>query len=121
STEGHTYRRYWKGHYLSELSDGAIEALVDGDPADATMPGVSLQDYGGAIADVDDDATAFSHRRTRFEYVAATTWSDPGEDRPRMGAARREAGRLHPFGDRSEEHTAELQALTHLVCRLLPV
>jgi FAD/FMN-containing dehydrogenase len=97
SVEGHAYRRYWKGHYLPELSDGAIGALVDRDPADATLPLAGLQAYGGAIADVDEDATAFSHRQTRFEYVAAASWSDPGEDGPRMSAARREAAKLDPF------------------------
>ena len=97
SIEGYAYRRYWKGHYLPELSDGAIGALVDRDPADAILPNVSLQAYGGAIADVDEDATAFSHRRTRFEYVAAAAWSDPGEDGLRMGAARRAAAKLDPF------------------------
>ena len=97
SIEGHAYRRYWKGHYLPDLSDGAIGALVDRDPADATLPGLSLQAYGGAIADVDDDATAFSHRRTRFEYVAGVKWSDPGEDSLRMTAAQREAAKLDPF------------------------
>ena len=97
SIEGHAYRRYWKGHYLPGLPDGAIGALVDRDLADATLPGLSLQAYGGAIAEVDDDATAFSHRRTRFEYVAAVKWSDPGEDSMRMGAARQEAAKLDPF------------------------
>ena len=97
SIEGYSYRRYWKGHYLHELSDGAIAALVERDPADATLPGVSLQAYGGAIADVDDDATAFSHRGTHFEYVAAVKWTDPGEDSLRMGAARRTAAKLDPF------------------------
>ena len=72
SIEGHTRRRYWKGHYLPGLSDGAI-------------------------ADVDDDATAFSHRRARFEYVAAVGWSDPAEDGLRMGAARQAAAKLEPF------------------------
>ena len=97
SIEGHAYRRYWKGHYLPGLSDGAIGALVDRDPGDAGLPGVSLQAYGGAIFDVDDDATAFGHRRTRFEYVAAVKWSDPGEDSLRMGAARQAAAKLDPF------------------------
>jgi FAD/FMN-containing dehydrogenase len=97
SIEGHAYRRYWKGHYLRDLSDGAISAIVDRDPADATLPGVSLQAYGGAIADVGEDATAFSHRHTRFEYVAAVKWSDPGEDILRMGAARQTAAKLDPF------------------------
>jgi FAD/FMN-containing dehydrogenase len=97
SVEGHAYRRYWKGHYLPELSDDAIGALADRDPADATLPNVSLQAYGGAIADVNEDATAFSHRRTRFEYVAAVKWSDSGEDILRMGAARQAAAKLDPF------------------------
>jgi FAD/FMN-containing dehydrogenase len=97
STEGYAFRRYWKGHYLPALTDGAIAALLDRDPADAALPGVSLQAYGGAIADVDPDASAFSHRGTRFEYVAAAKWSDPDEDELRMGAARRVAAKLDPF------------------------
>ena len=97
SIEGHAFRRYWKGHYLPELSDGAIGALVERDPEDRTVPGVSLQAYGGAIAGVSEDATAFSHRHTRFEYVAAAKWNDPSEDGLRMGAARRVAAKLDPF------------------------
>jgi FAD/FMN-containing dehydrogenase len=97
SLEGHSYRRYWKGHYLPALSAGAIEALLDRDPADATVPGVSLQAYGGAIADIEDDATAFSHRRTRFEYVAGAKWSEPDDDGLRIGATRQAAAKLDSF------------------------
>lgn len=93
STEGHAVRRYWKGHYFRELSDAAIEALL------ATDPGVraGLQAYGGAIADVPDDQAAFSQRDTRFEYVAATGWTDPDEDEAWMAVARASAARLEPF------------------------
>lgn len=97
SSEGHRFRRYWKGHYLTELSDGAIDALLDRDPADATQPDVSLQAYGGAIADVDDDDTAFGHRRTGFEYVASARWTRADEDSTRIGAARQAAAKLEPF------------------------
>jgi FAD/FMN-containing dehydrogenase len=97
SIEGHSYRRYWKGHYLSDLSDSTICALLDRDPVDAALPGVGLQAYGGAIADIDDDATAFSHRRTRCEYVASAKWTDPDEDNLRIGAARHTAAKLDPF------------------------
>ena len=97
SIEGHSLRRYWKGHYLSELSDTAIAALLERDSADTGLPGISLEAYGGAIADVADDATAFSHRGTRFEYVAAVKWSDPDEDCLRMGAARHAAAKLDRF------------------------
>jgi FAD/FMN-containing dehydrogenase len=97
SLEGHSYRRYWKGHFLPDLPDRAIAALLDRDPSDPTLPGVSLQAYGGAIADVGEDATAFSHRSTRFEYVAAAQWTDASEDDLRMGAARNAAAKLDRF------------------------
>jgi FAD/FMN-containing dehydrogenase len=93
STAGHAVRRYWKGHYFRDLTVGAIEALL------ATDPDVraGLQAYGGAIADVPDDATAFSQRATRFEYVAATGWTEPDQDAARIAAARASAARLEPF------------------------
>lgn len=91
--EGHALRRYWKGHYFEELSDGAIEELLAHDPAVAA----SVQAYGGAIADVPDDATAFSQRRTAFEYVGSARWTDPSEDEVRIAAARRSAAVLEPF------------------------
>jgi FAD/FMN-containing dehydrogenase len=97
TTEAYAFRRYWKGHYLPALPDAAVTALLDRDPGDAMLPGVSLQAYGGAIADVDHDASAFSHRATRFEYVASVKWSDADEDDLRMGAARRAAAKLDPF------------------------
>ncbi|MDR7381047.1 FAD-binding oxidoreductase [Promicromonospora iranensis] len=93
STAGHAVRRYWKGHYVRELSLGAIEALL------ATEPGVraGLQAYGGAVADVPDGDAAFSQRDTRFEYVAATGWTDPAEDAARIAATRASAARVAPF------------------------
>jgi FAD/FMN-containing dehydrogenase len=97
SLQGHAVRRYWKGHYLPALPDAAIDALLARGDAGAGPPEVSLQAYGGAIAEVGDDASAFSHRRTQFELVAATGWTDPDEDQARMDGARRCAAALDPF------------------------
>ena len=36
-----------------------------------------------------DDATAFSHRETAFEYVGAARWTDPAEDEARMATRER--------------------------------
>jgi FAD/FMN-containing dehydrogenase len=100
SIEGHALRRYWKGHYFAELPDGAIQRYLargvpDGDGE--LLPYASLQAYGGAIADVPDEATAFSQRDAMFEFVAAARWTDPAEDEARIGAARRYAATLEPF------------------------
>ena len=92
--QGHAKRRYWKGHYLRALPDDAIGALLTGGD---DSPSVSLQAHGGAIADVPDGATAFGHRDTAFEYVAATSWINPAEDQARMAAARRHAAAIAPF------------------------
>jgi FAD/FMN-containing dehydrogenase len=97
----HRLRRYWKGHFLRELADGAIDAFLargggdDGDPA--MLPAGSLQSYGGAVAEVADADTAFSHRDALVEFVAVASWTDPAEDRPRMAAARRYAAAVEPF------------------------
>ncbi|MCD2444293.1 FAD-binding oxidoreductase [Agromyces sp. SYSU K20354] len=93
TVEGHAVRRYWKGHYFRELPDAAFDSLLEHDPSVAA----SLQAYGGAIADVPDEDTAFSHRDTAFEYVAATRWTDPAEDAERIERARTSAARLAPF------------------------
>jgi FAD/FMN-containing dehydrogenase len=102
NVEGHAYRRYWKGHFVDELSDAAIDALIDAtlrDLPDGMRPGASLQAYGGAIADMPDADTAFSHRSAQFEFVAATRWDDPAQDEARMAAARIYAAGLEPFAN----------------------
>jgi len=97
--QGHARRRYWKGHYLRELSDDAIEALLQShrDPPTAGLPNIGLQAYGGAIAEVPEQDTAFAFRDTAFEYVAASRWTDPAEDEGRIALARRTAAALDPF------------------------
>jgi FAD/FMN-containing dehydrogenase len=98
----HGVRRYWKGHFLRELDDAAIDAFLargdtDGGGDPALLPYAGLQSYGGAVADVGDDETAFGHRDALVEFVAVANWSDPAEDQPRMAAARRYARAVEPF------------------------
>ena len=100
SVESHAYRRYWKGHFCRELSDAAIEAFILRGTPDGRgdcLPYASLQAYGGAIADVPDDATAFSQRETFVEFVSASRWTDPAEDGTRIGAGRRYGATIAPY------------------------
>lgn len=100
ASDGYAYRRYFTGHYLPRFDDDAIEAfLLRGTPDGRgdCLPKVELQAYGGAIADVGESDSAFSHRQTRFEFVAAAGWSDPAEDEARMTGARRSARAMAPF------------------------
>jgi len=95
--DGHARRRYAKGHYFRELTDEIIDTMVAVTEVGPFAPGVGLQAYGGAIADVPEDDTAFSHRDTAFELGASTGWTDPGEDEVRIETARSYAATLEPF------------------------
>ena len=100
TTGRHALRRYSKGHYLRRLPDEAIEAfLLRGSTGETgeRLPNVGLQAHGGAIAEVPDDETAFSHRGTMFEFGCSTGWTDPAEDEARTAGARRCAATLAPF------------------------
>ncbi|MGH8825139.1 MAG: FAD-binding oxidoreductase, partial [Jiangellaceae bacterium] len=95
-------RRYWKGHYLPQLPDAAIDAFLtqgatNSDDDRSLLPAASFQSYGGAIASISDDQSAFSNRNALVEFVAASAWTDPAEDDERMAAARRFGAELEPF------------------------
>ena len=99
----HGKRRYMKGHYLTELSDAAIDAFLErgvspgAEPDWNRMPNGSLQSYGGAIRDVADDDAAFSHRGTLVEWGGSITWLDAAEDEERIAAARAYGRAMEPF------------------------
>ena len=95
--DGHAVRRYSKGHYFRVLTDEAIDAIAAVTEFGPFAPGVGLQAYGGAIRDMPEGDTAFSHRETAFELGASTGWTDPAEDSSRIGAARSYAATLEPF------------------------
>ena len=94
--DGHGLRRYWKGHYLRELTNEAIDAFLDrgGDPL---RPGSRLTLNAGAITDIGDDGSAYSHRDALIEFTTSTAWTDPAEDSSRMTAARVYAATIEAF------------------------
>jgi FAD/FMN-containing dehydrogenase len=95
--EGHVHgkRRYSTGHYLPDLPDAAIDAFLSrglppgaAEPDWTRQPNAGFQSYGGAIADVGIDESAFSFRDTFVDWFAGSTWTDPAEDAERMAATR---------------------------------
>src|SRR6266496_3238024 len=83
-----------------DLPDGALEAFLGrGAVADSDdfLPNAGFQAYGGAIADVPDQDTPFSHRDALVEFGAGTNWADPAQDDVRIAAARRCAAALDQY------------------------
>jgi len=83
-------RRYWKGGFVWELPDAAIEAFLDrgSDGDGAPLWGGELVSLGGAIARVGEDETAYSGRTARFDFLSLSSWEDPAEDERRLAGAR---------------------------------
>ncbi len=99
----HGKRRYANGHYLRELTDTAIDAFMSrGVGADdgvdwSRVAGGGFQAYGGAIGDVSNEDSAFSHRDTLVEFFGGHTWIDAAEDAERIASARAYGNALEPF------------------------
>src|SRR5690348_17415317 len=64
-------------------------------------------------------ARACAGLRPAFAVGHGHRWQHRDVAAARRRAARRRDDRLRRPGDRSEEHTSELQSPVHLVCRLL--
>ncbi|MCW2983781.1 MAG: FAD-binding oxidoreductase, partial [Conexibacter sp.] len=65
--------------YLRDLTDAVVDTTVTrfADPHPRTMMGTHY--YGGAIARVDEHATALSHRHEPWNYMVAMTWTEARE------------------------------------------
>ncbi|MEP6808215.1 MAG: BBE domain-containing protein, partial [Chloroflexota bacterium] len=83
-------RRYWKGGFVWELTDEAIETFLDrrGTSDGPVQWGGEMFSLGGAIARVGEDETAFSGRTSRFDFLTLASWEDAAEDEARLAGAR---------------------------------
>ena len=76
-----TLRAYWKALYLDALDDEAIDAIAAralDRPAPLTL--VNTFHMGGAIADVDPEATAFASAPRPYMVSIDGQWTDPADD-----------------------------------------
>jgi FAD/FMN-containing dehydrogenase len=82
-------RYFMKSHGFDELSDEAIETLLEWDaerPTPETL--TAIRTLGGAIERVTDAESAFPHRADRFNLSIDAVWSRPADDDKVIGWAR---------------------------------
>jgi len=92
------FRSYWKGRFLRDLPDAAIETFV-GFAESRTSPRslAVLEHAHGAVSRVAQDATAFPARSAAFDLVLITVWSDAGEDERHIEWTRRFHAAMQPW------------------------
>ena len=73
---------YYKADFLREMSDAAIDVIVD-QASRITSPRTALilQPLGGALARIPPDATPLGRRDAAFAYHALSCWNDADHER----------------------------------------
>jgi hypothetical protein len=68
---------YWKSGWLRDVTDGAIETLMQFVPQmPSSASSVGLQQMHGVASRVPPSATAFPHRVEQYDFLILSQWSD---------------------------------------------
>ena len=89
---------YWKSSFLKELSDEAIDTMIECFSACPTPMGQMLLEYfHGAATRVGVSDTAFPHRVDGYNLVVISQWMEPSESDRCRAWGRESYGRMEPF------------------------
>jgi FAD/FMN-containing dehydrogenase len=90
--------QYWKSDTLKEMSDGAIETLVEhANRIKSPFTVVVLEAKGGAIARVPEDSMALVGRSAPFAFYGISQWEDPAESEQHIAWAREFGEAMEPY------------------------
>ena len=89
---------YWKSSFFKELSNDAIDTLVDAFACcPSPLSALVIEHLGGAISKVGDTDTAFSHRRAHHSFLVFGVWTDPAENEKNIEWSRKAYETVQPF------------------------
>lgn len=93
---GHGKLNYLKSGFIVELTEAAIDAIVDSYEGE-WLPAGWFQHQGGAMARVAPTDTAFVHRDVDLNLGINSMWTDPSESEQRIAGIRRYYDAVQPF------------------------
>jgi FAD/FMN-containing dehydrogenase len=89
---------YWKTSFLSELSDDAIDTIVDHfDTTPSPLNFIMLEHFHGEVARVPVGATATPHRETSYNFVVPSGWTDPADTEKNVAWTREIFAAMGPY------------------------
>jgi FAD/FMN-containing dehydrogenase len=89
---------YWKSSFLSQLSDEAIDTMIDSFAQCPTPMGqLLLEHFHGAATRVGVSDTAFPHRTEGYNFLALCEWMEPADNDRCIAWARETYARMKPF------------------------
>jgi FAD/FMN-containing dehydrogenase len=91
-------RYYWKSTYIDDLSDEAIDTIVDATRArPSRLSSATLWHLGGAMSRVGNEQTAYGRRDAPYLFTAEASWEDPATDEQNIAWARESLAAMQPF------------------------
>ena len=91
-------RHYWKGHFVRELPDELLDALLERIAVLGRPPGgILIESLHGAPKSADPEAGALGFRHAAFNVSATATWEDAAHDEESIAWARDTAATLEPW------------------------
>lgn len=91
-------RNYWKSHNFSQLSDGAIDAIIEyAGKLPSPQCEIFVGTIGGRTASVAADAMAYSNRDAKYVLNVHGRWDTATEDARCIAWAREFFARTQPF------------------------
>jgi FAD/FMN-containing dehydrogenase len=92
------YRNYLKTNYLKDLSDDAIDILVERYMSvPAPFSHIVVEHMGGAVGRMDSQATAYNYRDAQYNFLIVGIWNDAAEDARNIPWVRGLWQALQPF------------------------
>ncbi|WP_348260628.1 FAD-binding oxidoreductase [Telmatobacter sp. DSM 110680] len=91
-------RHYWKSSFVKTLSDDVIDLVIEAaGSAPSPLNVIMVEVYGGAVARVPSDATAFEHRDALFNLSFLAISNDPANDSEQRAWARENWQKALPY------------------------
>jgi FAD/FMN-containing dehydrogenase len=90
-------RNYWKSDFMPDLSDRAIDLIVEqASRMRSPLAQIHVHQLGGAMARTAPEATAFHSRKPAFVYNLIGLWMAPEDDEANIRWARESFDALRP-------------------------
>jgi len=94
-------RNYWKSSFIDELTDDAIDLIVEhGNRNTSPLSALMIEYYfGGPSSEIGETDTAFAHRNAQYDLGVIGQWQDATEDADHMKWVRSTYNAIEPYSN----------------------
>jgi FAD/FMN-containing dehydrogenase len=91
---------HWRSEFVTAIPDALADAAVSAfERVPSPLSALLIEQFGGAVARVPRDATAFDNRDADYNFVIVSRWADPMDAEPNVAWARATSDAAKPFSN----------------------